>query len=66
MFGNPSLMTRIAIGKGIGFVFGLTGFILLPYFYPMLAGCYAGASCSGTPRWVPSLVYLVYSPTTLY
>jgi hypothetical protein len=34
MFGNPSLMTRIAIGKAIGFVFGLTGFILLPYFLP--------------------------------
>ena len=34
MFGNPSLMTRIAIGKGIGFLFGLTGFILLPYFLP--------------------------------
>ncbi len=34
MFGNPSLMTRIAIGKGIGFLFGLAGFILLPYFLP--------------------------------
>jgi hypothetical protein len=34
MFGNPSLMTRIAIGKLIGFVFGLTGFILLPFFLP--------------------------------
>ena len=34
MFGNPSLVTRIAIGKGIGFLFGLTGFILLPYFLP--------------------------------
>jgi len=34
MFGNPSLVTRIAIGKGIGFVFGLVGFIVLPYFYP--------------------------------
>lgn len=32
MFGNPSLMTRIAIGKAIGFLFGLAGFILLPYF----------------------------------
>jgi hypothetical protein len=27
-------MTRIAIGKAIGFVLGLTGFILLPYFLP--------------------------------
>jgi len=34
MFGNPSLMTRIAIGKGIGFLIGLAGFILLPYFLP--------------------------------
>ena len=34
MFGNPSLMTRIAIGKAIGFLFGLAGFILLPYFLP--------------------------------
>jgi hypothetical protein len=34
MFGNPSLVTRIAIGKGVGFLFGLAGFILLPYFLP--------------------------------
>jgi len=34
MFGNPSLVTRIAIGKAIGFLFGLGGFILLPYFLP--------------------------------
>jgi len=34
MFGNPSLMTRIAIGKSIGFLFGLVGFIMLPYFLP--------------------------------
>ena len=34
MFGNPSLMTRIAIGKGIGFLFGLAGFICLPFFLP--------------------------------
>jgi hypothetical protein len=34
MFGKPSLITRIAIGKGIGFVVGLLGFILLPYFLP--------------------------------
>ena len=34
MFGNPSLITRIAIGKGIGFLFGLAGFVLLPYFLP--------------------------------
>jgi len=34
MFGNPSLVTRIAIGKGIGFLFGLLGFIFLPFFLP--------------------------------
>jgi hypothetical protein len=34
MFGNPSLVTRIAIGKGIGFLVGLLGLISLPYFYP--------------------------------
>ena len=34
MFGNPSLITRIVIGKLIGFVFGLIGFIALPYLYP--------------------------------
>ena len=34
MFGNPSLITRIAVGKGIGFAFGLVGLIFLPYFLP--------------------------------
>ncbi len=34
MFGNPSLVTRIAIGKAVGFVVGLCGFICLPYFLP--------------------------------
>ncbi len=34
MFGNPSLMTRIAIGKGIGFLVGLVGFFLLPQLLP--------------------------------
>ena len=34
MFENPSLVTRIVIGKGIGFLVGLAGFILLPYFLP--------------------------------
>ena len=29
MFSNPSLMTRIAIGKGIGFIFGLVRFYFL-------------------------------------
>jgi len=34
MFGKPSLVTRIAIGKGIGLLFGLAGFISLPFFLP--------------------------------
>ena len=34
MFGNPSLITRIAVGKGIGFAFGLVGLIFLPQFLP--------------------------------
>lgn len=34
MFGKPSLITRIAVGKLIGFVFGLAGFLLLPLFLP--------------------------------
>ncbi len=34
MFANPSLTTRIIIGEVIGLVFGLAGFILLPFFYP--------------------------------
>ena len=34
MFEKPSLVTRIAIGKGIGFLVGLIGFIFLPFFVP--------------------------------
>ncbi len=34
MFANPSLTTRIIIGEFVGLVFGLAGFILLPFFYP--------------------------------
>jgi hypothetical protein len=34
MFDNPSLITRIAIGEGIGFVIGLAGLIALPFFWP--------------------------------
>lgn len=34
MFGNPSLMTRIAIGKTIGLIVGLIGFVTLPYISP--------------------------------
>lgn len=34
MFEKPSLITRIVIGKSIGLLFGLIGFILLPYIWP--------------------------------
>ncbi len=34
MFENPSLITRIAIGKAVGFLIGLAGFVLLPWFLP--------------------------------
>lgn len=34
MFENPSLVTRIGIGKGVGFIIGLIGFIAMPYFLP--------------------------------
>ena len=34
MLESPSLITRIAIGKGIGFVIGLAGLVLLPMFMP--------------------------------
>ena len=34
MFSKPSLITRIAIGKAIGLLFGLIGFFLLPSIWP--------------------------------
>ena len=34
MFKNPSLITRIAIGKLVGFVLGLVGIISLSYMLP--------------------------------
>ncbi|WP_282606742.1 hypothetical protein [Pelagibius sp. Alg239-R121] len=34
MFGNPSLITRIAVGKTAGLVIGLAGFFLLPVLDP--------------------------------
>lgn len=34
MFGNPSIFSRIAVGKGIGFLVGLVGFVFVPYFLP--------------------------------
>ena len=34
MFGRPSLITRIAIGKFIGLIIGFIGFMTIPYFWP--------------------------------
>ncbi len=34
MFEKPSLTTRIAIGKGVGFLFGLADFLLLLFLFP--------------------------------
>jgi len=34
MFKNPSLITRIAIGKLIGLIVGLIGFVAMPWFWP--------------------------------
>ncbi|MEX1036210.1 MAG: hypothetical protein WDZ54_09655 [Sneathiella sp.] len=34
MFDKPSLITRIAVGKIVGFIVGLIGFLLLPYLWP--------------------------------
>ncbi len=34
MFKSPSLTTRIAIGKLVGFIIGLIGFFSLPWFWP--------------------------------
>ena len=34
MFGKPSLMTSIAVGKTAGLVFGGADFFLLPWFWP--------------------------------
>ena len=34
MFSNPSLMTRIAVGKLVGLIIGLAGFFFVPVFLP--------------------------------
>ena len=36
MFENPSLITRIAVGKLVGIAFGLVGLIFIPYLWPNL------------------------------
>jgi len=37
MFGNPSLMTRIAIGKSIGLIIGLFAFFAIPNLVPEIS-----------------------------
>lgn len=34
LFGKPSLFTRIAVGKAVGFAFGLLGLFVIPLFWP--------------------------------
>jgi hypothetical protein len=34
MFSNPSLTTRVATGKLIGFGFGLLGLVIIPFLWP--------------------------------
>jgi len=34
MFGTPSIVTRIAVGKAVGLLFGLAGFLAIPYLLP--------------------------------
>lgn len=50
MSGNPSLAKRIAIGKAIGFAFGLIGFFLMPYFL-------------ADAGWYPRIGILLWYPT---
>lgn len=51
MFEKPSLMLRIAIGKSIGFLFGLIGLSFYPCSCQRRTGCSAGGSCCGIARW---------------
>ena len=34
MFSNPSLTTRVAVGKAVGFAIGLLGLVAMPYVWP--------------------------------
>jgi len=51
MFDTNSLTTRIAIGKGIGLLIGLTAFIFIPYFLP---------EASATLKWGVFLWYITF------
>ena len=63
MFSNPSLTTRIAIGKAIGFLIGLAGFVLLPWFMPEAGwlirwGILALVHYAGSDHWDVRCVHL--------
>ncbi len=34
VYDKPSILTRIAVGKGLGFLIGLAGFVVLPMLWP--------------------------------
>ncbi len=51
MFGSNSLMTRIAIGKIIGALIGVTAFIFIPHFLP---------EASTTLHWGVFLWYITF------
>ena len=54
MFGNPSLNTRIAVGKTLGALFGLAGLSTSLSIRSAMTACCAGEYCSGTRRWARS------------
>lgn len=51
MFGLNPLVTRIAIGKSIGLLIGLSAFIFIPYFLP---------EANATLRWGVFLWYIIF------
>ncbi len=50
MFESPSLITRIAVGKAVGLVFGLAGLLIWPLFQPDIG-------------WMPRIGILLWYPT---
>lgn len=55
MFPNPSLLTRIVIGKTIGLLFGIVGFVALPLLDPQASTMMRwGILC-----WYPTLGALI-------
>ncbi len=48
---NPSMLTRVAIGKGLGLIVGLIGFVMVPMFMP---------DASTMFRWAILLWYITF------